>query len=64
MLLRRKRFQVSELLLGVAMSLGMVMFAMTDMQVSAASSAYGVFLVSFSVVADSLLPNFQVEVSD
>lgn len=62
MMMHRKRFQVYELLLGVAMSLGMVMFALADYQVSAVSSVYGIFLVSFSVIADSVLPNYQVEV--
>lgn len=60
--MHRKRFQVYELLLGVAMSFGMVMFALADYQVSAVSSVYGIFLVSFSVIADSVLPNYQVEV--
>jgi hypothetical protein len=53
---------MSELVLGVAMSCGMVMFALADFHVSAVSSMYGIMLVSFSVVADSVLPNYQVEV--
>lgn len=62
MLWNRKHFQLSELMLGVTMSVGMVLFALADFQVSAGSSMYGIMLVSFSVVADSFLPNFQVEV--
>lgn len=58
----RKHFQLSELVLGVTMSLGMVLFALADFQVSSGSSSYGLLLVSFSVIADSFLPNFQVEV--
>lgn len=61
-LFHRKQFQMFELLLGVTMSLGMVMFALADYQLSAVSSTYGILLVSFSVVADSFLPNYQVEV--
>ena len=59
-----KKFQLSEMMLGVAMSLGMILFALADLQVSAIFSFYGILLVSFSVVADSFLPNFQVEVFD
>ena len=62
MLLHRKNFQISELMLGVTMSLGMILFAVADFQVSAVSSSYGILLVSFSVLADSILPNYQVEV--
>lgn len=58
----RKHYQTSELLLGVVMSLGMMLFALADYQVSSGSSFYGIMLVSFSVLADSFLPNFQVEV--
>lgn len=62
MFLHRKKIQASELVLGATMSLGMVLFAVADFQVSTVSSPYGIFLVSFSVLADSVLPNYQVEV--
>ena len=58
----RKRYQISELMFGITMSLGMVLFAQADYQISSGISSYGILLVSFSVIADSFLPNFQVEV--
>jgi adenosine 3'-phospho 5'-phosphosulfate transporter B3 len=62
MLLNSRQFQLSELILGIVMSFGMVLFALADYQVSAVSSSYGMLLVGFSVVADSVLPNLQVQV--
>lgn len=60
--LNNKSFYLSELILGIAMSMGMAMFAFADFNVSDSTSPYGLFLVTVSVFADSMLPNLQVQV--
>ena len=47
---------------GVLISIGMVLFAMADFEVSPKFNYFGIFLVSVSVVADAFLPNFQERV--
>ena len=62
MAMNKKRVKLSELLFGVLISIGMVMFAMADFSVYPDANAVGIFLVSTSVVADAFLPNFQERV--
>ena len=55
----RKKIQGYEFALGACVSLGMVLFAVADFNVSPNFNFLGLFLVCGSVVADAFLPNFQ-----
>lgn len=58
----QKKVYWFEFTFGVLISLGMVLFAMADFEVSPKFNYFGILLVSISVVADAFLPNFQERV--
>jgi len=59
-----KKVQWFELMFGIFISFGMVLFAAADFQVYPKFDFIGIVLVSVSVVADAFLPNFQERVFD
>ena len=61
-LYNNKRVQWFEFMFGTFISLGMILFAVADFEVSPKFNYYGIGLVSLSVVADAFLPNFQDKV--
>mmetsp|Transcript_35526 Transcript_35526/g.36195 ORF Transcript_35526/g.36195 Transcript_35526/m.36195 type:complete len:348 (+) Transcript_35526:219-1262(+) len=53
-----------EIMFGVLISLGMILFAAADFETQPNFNPLGIGLVSLSVVADAFLPNFQERVFD
>lgn len=61
-LVNRRNVQTYQFITGGLISLGMVLFAAADFQAYPQYTAYGITLVSISVVADAFLPNLQERV--
>ena len=62
--LNKKRVQPFEYVFGLFISMGMILFAIADMQVSPKFDPFGIVLVSISVCADAFLPNLQEALFD
>jgi len=55
----KARHRISEYLSAFMLSVGLILFAFADRSVSPQFSFFGIFLVSTSVCADAIVPNFQ-----
>ena len=62
--MNQKKVYGFELMFGVFISAGMVLFALADFAVYPNFDFVGIILVCVSVVADAFLPNFQEKVFD
>ena len=58
-IMNKSVFSSNEYLSAIGISLGLVMFTAADWQTSPSFNPIGLLLVSLSVCADSILPNFQ-----
>lgn len=58
----KKKVKPFEFMFGALISVGMIIFATADFQVSPKFDMFGIILVSISVVADAFLPNYQERV--
>ena len=61
-IMNKSVFSASEYFSAIGISIGLIMFTAADWQTSPTFNPIGVVLVSLSVFADSLLPNFQQKV--
>lgn len=62
MVYNKKRVRSSEFFFGTLISLGMILFATADFNVSPNFDFVGIILVCVSVIADAFLPNYQERV--
>ena len=62
MVYNKKKVKSSEFFFGTLISLGMILFATADFNVSPNFDFVGIILVSVSVIADAFLPNYQERV--
>ena len=58
-IMNKSVFSSNEYLSAIGISLGLIMFTAADWQTSPSFNPIGLLLVSLSVCADSILPNFQ-----
>ena len=58
-IMNQRKFSSSEYTCAFAISTGLILFAAADWKLSPSFNSWGIMLVSLSVIADAILPNFQ-----